>query len=308
MSFVKHKSSVDMDNVIFHLPTVLLQIVYLYSKTFEGREILRWGPNGKGERDFNPMGPCLFCGSNDTLYVADSWNDRIQLFDFRGQFLGKFGTAGSGNGEFYMPTSLTVDEDGMIYVADCKNHRIQVFRSDHTYVRQWGRKGTLKGQFDSPMKIALRHSTLYITDFNNNRVQLFNTQGSVLTTWGDQGATPCQFLQTFDLEFDDEDRCYVTEYTGHYPPFSRIQVFETGKHMGEYEVDCTHSCMARGPDGLLYASNKSGVSVIQYTLQEGFDCVSRFPTNTHGHPALGMSFDREGRLFIAYRSSISVWS
>jgi DNA-binding beta-propeller fold protein YncE len=59
--------------------------------------------------------------------VADTWNHRIQKFDSNGNFIAKWGSLGSGDGEFDSPCGVAVDTQGFVYVADEDNHRIQKF-------------------------------------------------------------------------------------------------------------------------------------------------------------------------------------
>ena len=59
--------------------------------------------------------------------VCDSENHRVQVFELNGKFITKFGTKGSGVGEFNIPVSTTVLSDGRIVVTDFRNHRIQIF-------------------------------------------------------------------------------------------------------------------------------------------------------------------------------------
>ena len=60
------------------------------------------------------------------MYVADWRSDRIQRFSPDGEFLGKYGNPGHGDGEFCRPSSVAVDSEGYIYVADWGNQRVQV--------------------------------------------------------------------------------------------------------------------------------------------------------------------------------------
>jgi DNA-binding beta-propeller fold protein YncE len=53
---------------------------------------------------------------SDNVYVADANNHRIQKFTSTGAFLGKWGSFGSGDGEFSFPTSVTVDGSYNVYV------------------------------------------------------------------------------------------------------------------------------------------------------------------------------------------------
>jgi len=61
------------------------------------------------------------------LYVADTYNNRIQIFDCNGNFIAKWGIEGKEDGEFNLPIGMAFDSKGNIYVADSGNHRIQKF-------------------------------------------------------------------------------------------------------------------------------------------------------------------------------------
>ena len=60
--------------------------------------------------------------------MAEWSNHRIQKFTSDGVFLTKWGTEGSGDGQFRDPWGVAVDSAGNVYVADTYNHRIQKFR------------------------------------------------------------------------------------------------------------------------------------------------------------------------------------
>ncbi len=47
--------------------------------------------------------------STQNIYVADSNNHRIEVFDSAGNFKFKFGSSGSGNGQFSYPFGIAVD-------------------------------------------------------------------------------------------------------------------------------------------------------------------------------------------------------
>jgi tripartite motif-containing protein 71 len=65
--------------------------------------------------------------SSGNVYVSDLHNNRIQKFTSDGTFITKWGTEGSGNGQFRYPWGVALDSSGRVYLADDHNYRIQVF-------------------------------------------------------------------------------------------------------------------------------------------------------------------------------------
>jgi hypothetical protein len=61
------------------------------------------------------------------VYVVDSENNRVEIFDANGRFLGKWGVRGFGLGGFSQPTAVAVDCNGSVYVADTNNNRVERF-------------------------------------------------------------------------------------------------------------------------------------------------------------------------------------
>ncbi len=57
--------------------------------------------------------------------AEDQGNHLIQKFNSSGQFLAKWGSNGSGIGEFHFPYWIGVEGSEYIYVVDSGNHRIQ---------------------------------------------------------------------------------------------------------------------------------------------------------------------------------------
>ncbi len=61
------------------------------------------------------------------VWVGDESNNRIQRLDLAGQYVGQFGSVGSGQGQFNldMPMGIAADREGRLWVIDTLNHRIQ---------------------------------------------------------------------------------------------------------------------------------------------------------------------------------------
>ena len=74
---------------------------------------------------FNSPAKLEVAGSN--IYVLDSLDDRLRIFDLGGKFVGSIGQRGKGPVEFNHPQGLFIDPiKEKIYVADTRNLRVQI--------------------------------------------------------------------------------------------------------------------------------------------------------------------------------------
>src|SRR5215212_3402562 len=69
--------------------------------------ITKWGNSTDGDGQFsNPQGVAI--DSSGNVYVADTWNHRIQKFNSSGGFITKWGSSGTGNGQFSNPQGVAI--------------------------------------------------------------------------------------------------------------------------------------------------------------------------------------------------------
>lgn len=150
----------------------------------EGEVLHSWGGFGDAAQGSAPEGTFnepwgIALGPDGSVYVADTWNHRIQKFTADGQFLktwGKFGLANQSD-EMWGPRAIVVDREGRIFVADTGNKRIAVFDSDGNFLTQFGGGGYAAGQLDEPVGLAISgDGTIYVADTWNQRVQAFSEQ------------------------------------------------------------------------------------------------------------------------------------
>jgi len=113
-----------------------------------------------------------------SLYVADGYNDRIQVFGPDGAFRSKWGGPfainifGSFNGWFATVTRVTVDKSGHVFVADFYNHRIQKFTASGEFLTSFGTPGQGPGEFNYAIAVAAAEDgTIFSVDYGNHRVQ-----------------------------------------------------------------------------------------------------------------------------------------
>ncbi|MDX1953377.1 MAG: hypothetical protein SFY81_14455 [Verrucomicrobiota bacterium] len=131
------------------------------------------GQRGEKPGEFNrPEG--LGIDSQDRLYVADSCNHRIQIFNPAGEFLRSYGLPGTAAGQLNYPYDVRVDATGLQFVCEFGNSRIQVFDSEDRTVELVGGVGSNPGELNNPWSIALDAAgNLYVADSGNHRVQKF---------------------------------------------------------------------------------------------------------------------------------------
>jgi DNA-binding beta-propeller fold protein YncE len=72
------------------------------------------------------------------IYLADQSNRRIQRFTAWGEFVGAWGTIGSGPGQFNSPQGVAIDSQGDVYVVDHNNRRVQKFDSEGNFLLMFG--------------------------------------------------------------------------------------------------------------------------------------------------------------------------
>ena len=149
----------------------------------KGTIIKTVGTEGTKPGQFNsPSGIHL---NKDEIYVCDTLNHRIQVFDKELNLVRIFGKQGDGKVCFYKPTDLDFDVDGNIYVADHSNHRIQVLTPDGTHIRNIGSHGAKPGELNKPLSVAIHEGLVYVTDKYNKRVSVFRTTGDFVTAFGE---------------------------------------------------------------------------------------------------------------------------
>jgi DNA-binding beta-propeller fold protein YncE len=88
---------------------------------------MKFGSTGSGPGQLSqPYGVAI---SGNRLYVDESGNSRISVFDLNGNFIGMWGSKGpSGKYQFNAPKGIAIDSAGLIYVVDTQNQRIEVFQ------------------------------------------------------------------------------------------------------------------------------------------------------------------------------------
>ena len=112
--------------------------------------------------------------SDANLYVTDTFNSRIEIFDAEGRFVSTFGQNGDGAGDLERPKGIAIDCDGHIWVVDAAQNRVKVFNKEGRLLIYFGGQGYYPGQFMGPWGIAIDQSNrVVVSETFPGRVQLF---------------------------------------------------------------------------------------------------------------------------------------
>ena len=172
----------------------------------------------------------LAVGPDGLVYVADTWNHRIQVFTQEGEFLrmwNSFEVVGTMDG-FWGPRGITVDKDNRVFVTDTGKQRVVIFDSMGNYLTQFGGLGLDAGKLDEPVGIDITFDgRVYIADTWNYRVQVFAPDASGLqyqsvNMW-DVDAWSSDTLDNKPyLALDESGNVYLTD-----PDQGRVIVFDS---------------------------------------------------------------------------------
>ncbi len=158
------------------------------------------------------------------VYVADATAKSIMVYDMKGKFQRKIGSAK----HFDRLSSVTVDPEGKrLYVVDIggvssEQHRVRVFdavNGDHLF--DIGKRGKGTGEFNLPRDVALgKDGKIYVVDGGNFRVQVFDASGKYLQAFGSIGKQLGNFARPKEIASDAAGNVYVVDAA-----FGNFQVF-----------------------------------------------------------------------------------
>jgi DNA-binding beta-propeller fold protein YncE len=148
--------------------------VLVYRVRDRGADLLfQFGGRGDGPGLFNfPVD--IAVAPDGRIYVNDSMNFRVQVFDAQGRFVRALGRAGDSTGTFQRSKGVALDSDGNLYVVDALSDTVQIFDSQARFVLNFGRPGAANGEFWLPSGLAIDQADrVYVVDSYNRRVQTF---------------------------------------------------------------------------------------------------------------------------------------
>ncbi|HXA54988.1 MAG TPA: 6-bladed beta-propeller [Solirubrobacteraceae bacterium] len=248
--------------------------------TSKGAFVQRFGAEGTGLNEtYYPEGITI---ANGLIYVADSGNNRIAVFNEKGKGEKDIGSKGTEGLKFSSPSGVAIDSKNDIWVSDYGNNRIQELNEKGEFIEAvgWGVSngeakfeicttattckagiaGSKEGEFEKPLDIAVApNGNIYVTDSGNDRVEILNSKGEYQSKFGKSGSGNGKFGEPDAIAIAANGNAFVTDETNH-----RVEEFRSnnefitafgskGTEGGEFELD---SGIALNPNGNAYVVDK----------------------------------------------------
>jgi DNA-binding beta-propeller fold protein YncE len=183
---------------------------------------------------WKPVDSAVF---GDKLYVADSKNGEIKIFDKEsGELVQTFGHQGDPKNWLALPTNLTFDREGYLYVSDSGRFQIVKLDRDGGVRGTIGQIGNQLGTFARPRGVALdRAERLYAVDAAFDNVQIFTKDGQLLLFFGKAGNKPGDLYLPARVTIDYANLSYFESYVD--PKFQMEAIILVTSQFGDSMVN-----------------------------------------------------------------------
>ncbi|MEN6343127.1 MAG: 6-bladed beta-propeller [Methanospirillum sp.] len=140
------------------------------------------------------------------VYVADTDNNRIQVFSPDGRLVRSWGSQGTGPTQFVQPVPIIIGPDNNLSIGDLGNHRVAVYTKAGALVRTMGTTGM------DPWGIAVApDGDVFVAGGNQNVVHLFGPTGTLLDSFGGPGREEGKFSFPRGCAFGPDGLLYIVE-------------------------------------------------------------------------------------------------
>ncbi len=156
----------------------------------KNHQVLVFSSAGKYETSFGaddltkPTG-LAYCEKSQRLFVVDTGQHRVVVFDKDYRKTSTIGERGAQPGQFNYPLDAAVGPSGNLFVLDTLNAKVQVFSPAGEFLHQFGERGTAAGSFALPKSITVSaQGHVYVTDSVSHKFMIFDQYGQLLLAVG----------------------------------------------------------------------------------------------------------------------------
>ncbi|QYK50426.1 MAG: TIGR03663 family protein [Anaerolineales bacterium] len=246
----------------------------------EGSVLSIWGSFGdvaSGSAEggiFNEPWSVAVSPDGRSVYVADTWNHRIQQFTASGQFVRMWGYFGQdeSSGALWGPRDVAVLSDGNVIVTDTGNKRIRMYDAQGNHLADYGEFGFEAGQFDEPVGLAYDAALerIYVADTWNQRVQVLEYRDGrfiPITNWEIAGWYGQSLVNKPYLSVGKDSQVFIAD-----PEAGRVLVYNPDGTLayffGGYDQEAANILVAQGaaadPNGGVWVIDSQNAVVMWF--------------------------------------------
>ena len=250
-------------------------------------------------RDVNALGDCkgtlqfrqkpgklwgVAVAHNGTIFVTDSSNHQIHVFDVGRKYVRSLGEEGDGDGHLQSPKGIAITTEGLLYVANGK--RVDVLKQNGVFVRRIG-----AGRLDNPYDVTVYKGEVFVVDRGNSYVAVFDPAGKFKRTVGSEDTGPARLRTPQGIAISADGEMHVYDFDTEY-----VKVLTTQgvyiREFGKGEVRYAHKMLFTGTKHVLVADRDKGIAV--------YDQAGVLVRSLHceGYPH-GLAVDQKGDLLVA---------
>lgn len=148
------------------------------------------------------------------VYIADTGNNRIQIFDSNGKFIKSIGGFGFKNDQFDAPRDIWLKGLINIYIADYNNQRLQRYDRNMNFISTLINNEAEETDFQFYEIASCATSSqneLFIIDHDAYKIVKFNREGTPLLAFGQFESGLGALQQPEQLDIVEGDRLVVTD-------------------------------------------------------------------------------------------------
>jgi len=247
------------------------------------------GKPGSGNGQFNwPYG--IAADGSGNIWVADTYNGRLQEFTGDGKFLQAIGTDALSS-----PGGVAIDASGNVWSTDTFTNRLCEFTNTGTLLRTFGAAGSADGQLHYPAGIAADSlGNVWVADSLNNRTQEFTAGGTFIREFGSLGSADGQFLDPRGVAVDAAGNVWVAD--------GRIQRFTSQGAFVEAFAREDHSSffgIALDSSGYIWATSGSRVSELTSSGALVLELGSEGSASGRFYHSQAVAVDPHGNVWVA---------
>jgi DNA-binding beta-propeller fold protein YncE len=268
---------------------VILVCVWEFSQTtiqdipkLKTNLVIKLNSEIKGAGTFIPWGAAS--AGPDRIIVADNQNNRLLMFDRKGNFVKSWGTFGNKADQFHEPSGMTADDKGNAYVLDAWNSAIKGFDEKGKEITNLN----LSNQgFFGPRGIGFDGNNFVIADTGSHRIVLVGPQGNIIASRGSMGTGDDNFKGPMAVTSDEKGRYFVADTDN-----ARVQILDSNfkkiKFLDDFKGKV--NSIAVDKEGRIYVGTDMNDSEVEVFNSNGGLLGTLVDSTGSGEPFRGAKF------------------